>query len=293
MRELLELARPRQWIKNLVCLAPLIFSRFLSNPESVRESLIAFACFCLASSAVYAFNDVRDREQDRAHPIKKNRPLAAGRLTVRAALLQSALLASASVAASTFLVPRFRWLLGAFLALQLLYSMTLKRIALMDVISVAVGFVLRVQAGIEAIRCPQSAWMVLCIFFAALMLALGKRRGELTGLGGEAVRTHRPALEQFSLPYLDLLQGISATTALVCYSLYSVTVQSNETFLLTVLPVVFGIARYLMLVIVRTGGEGPDEILTRDGPLLLTILTWAVLCVGILYFDISLFPRPG
>ncbi len=288
--DLVIVARPRQWIKNSVCVAPLIFSGFLSYPDSVRRALIGLLCFCCASSAIYIINDIRDRNQDQAHPTKRHRPIAAGRLGGRSAIVEATLLVAISLIASYLLPSRFRWLLVMFLVLHLFYSLGLKSLAILDVMAIALGFVLRVQAGIEAIECAQSSWIVLCMFFMALLLGFGKRRGELTSLHAEALRNHRPALEAYSVPYLDILLGLSAATALVCYSLYSVTVQTNETFLITILPVAFGIARYMMLVIVQTGGEGPDEVLTRDLPLIMTVLTWAALCVSILYFDFRLFP---
>jgi 4-hydroxybenzoate polyprenyltransferase len=184
--------------------------------------------------------------------------------------------------------PAARGVLGTFLALNLLYSTWLKHVALVDVLAIALGFVLRVQAGIEGIGAPQSAWILLCMFFMALFLGFGKRRSEVS-LMPDAHR-HRRALGGYSVPVLDMLLGSSATTALVCYSLYAVTVQQNETFLLTLLPVVFAIARYMTIVLVRHGGEDPGEVLTRDGPLIASVLVWAVLCVAVLYFELRLLP---
>jgi 4-hydroxybenzoate polyprenyltransferase len=288
--ELIVAARPRQWTKNLVCLAALIFAGELSNPISVRKALWGFLCYCLASSAIYILNDLMDLEQDRLHPAKRNRPIAAGRLGAGTALAASIVLLAAVAGVCYFFGARYRWLLAIFLTLNILYSLGLKRIAIVDVMSIAVGFVLRVQSGIEAIQAPQSEWIILCMFFMALFLGFGKRRGEITSLQGDPLRPSRPVLQEYSVQFLDIMLGLSATTAVVCYSLYAVTVQVNETFLLTILPVAYGIVRYLMLVIVRTEGEGPDEMLTRDAPLMLTVLIWAFLCVGILYFQIHLFP---
>jgi 4-hydroxybenzoate polyprenyltransferase len=291
--DLVRLARPRQWTKNVVCFAALVFAGKLADPIAVRSALVAFVCFCLASSAVYALNDVRDREEDRAHPVKRARPVAAGRLSPAVALGEAAILAAIALLVSLALVPRFRWVLATFIAVNLLYSGWLKRVPVVDVMVVATCFVLRVQSGIEAISAPQSAWIVLCMFFMALFLAVGKRRGEILNLPGSTMVRHRPVLEQYSVPFLDLLLAMSATTTLVCYSLYAVTVQTNEAFLVTILPVVFGIVRYLMLVQVRAHGEDPGEVLTRDVPLLVAVATWAALCIGVLYFDVQLFPPVG
>jgi len=294
VQALIRLVRPRQWTKNTVCLAALIFSGKLSDAGARRHAIIVFLAFCLASSAVYIVNDIRDVDADRAHPVKRHRPLAAGNVDIGAALVWALALAAGSVALSLVLLPRARVELGSFLVLNLLYSMWLKTIPILDVMAIAAGFVLRVQAGVDAIGAPQSAWIVLTMFFMALFLGFTKRRGEMTNLGAETGRGHRLVLASYSIGFVDMLLGLSATTALVCYSLYAVTVQANETFLLTVLPVVFGIARYMMLVLVEdAGGEDPGEILTRDGPLVLAVLAWVVLCVAVIYFDLHLFPaRP-
>jgi len=291
--DVVRVARPRQWTKNVVCLAALVFAGRLRDPAAVLDAALGFLCFCLASSAVYVFNDIRDREEDRAHPVKRHRPVAAGRLSPRAALVEALVLAALAFVLSLSLVPRFRWVLAAFLVVNLLYSSGLKRMPVIDVMMVATCFVLRVQSGIEAIAAPQSAWILLCMFFMALFLAVGKRRAEIIHLPGAAMVRHRPVLEAYSVGFLDLLLAISGTTTLVCYSLYAVTVQSNETFLITILPVVFGVVRYLMLVQVSARGEDPGEVLTRDLPLIFAVAVWALLSIGVLYFDVRLFPgRP-
>ena len=244
----------------------------------------------MASSAVYVFNDVRDRIQDRSHPVKRRRPVAAGTLSPTAALIEAALLLAATLIICYWTVPRFRVLLGLFILLNLLYSLGAKSIPILDVMAIALGFVFRVQSGIEAIAAPQSAWIILCTFFMALFIAVGKRRGEIMNQGSAAWANPRVVLNAYSLQFLDIMLAISATTALVCYSIYAVTVQTNETFLLTILPVAFGIGRYLMLVIVQKEGEGPDEMLTRDIPLGLTAVVWLFLSVTVLYLQLHLFP---
>jgi 4-hydroxybenzoate polyprenyltransferase len=284
-------ARPRQWSKNLVCFAALVFADRLSNLECVLQAALGFLSFCLASSAVYLYNDIRDKDQDRIHPIKRKRPIASGRLGVRTAFIEAIILVLASAALSCALRPRFRAVLATYLVLSLFYSLFLKRLVIVDVVTIALGFVLRVQSGIEVLAAPQSAWVLLCMFFMALFLGFGKRHGEISGLSGADAGNQRPVLLAYSIPYLNILLGLSATTALVCYSLYAVTVQTNETFLLTILPVSIGIARYLLLIVVETEGEDPDEMLTRDVPLILTVLTWALMCVAILYFGLHLFPN--
>jgi len=278
-------------VKNAVCFAALVFAGRLDHATAVALASVTFVAFCFASSAVYVLNDVVDRAEDRAHPVKRHRPVAAGRVGAGTALAESALLAAAAVAVSLALPPRARGVVATYLVLQVAYSLVLKRAAVVDVMTIAVGFVLRVQAGIEAIRSPQSAWILLTMFFVALLLGFGKRRSELAHLSDEA-RGRRPVLGAYSVALLDLLLGMSATCALLCYALYAVTVQTEETFLLTVLPVTFGILRYLMLVLVRERGEDPDELVTRDGPLVIAIVSWAVVTVAVLYFGFRLVPGP-
>ena len=290
LRDLVATARPWQWTKNAVCLAALVFAGRLRDPHAVVLALLTVAAFCLASSAVYVFNDVRDRDEDRVHPRKRERPVAAGRLGVPAALVEAAVLAASSLSVVMLLAPRVRVLLGGYLSLHLAYSLGLKRLPLLDVIAIALGFVLRVQAGIEAIAAPQSAWIVLCMFFAALFLGWGKRRAELGEVPGGTARLHRRTLGAYSVGLLDVLLGLSAGTAIVCYSLYAVTVQRDEAFLLTILPVVFGIGRYLMLVMAQARSVDPDELLVGDAPLAVAIAVWAALSIAVLYGGLSLVP---
>jgi 4-hydroxybenzoate polyprenyltransferase len=285
--ELLRLARPRQWIKNAVVFAALVFADRLRDPEAAVLAVVTFVAFCCASSAVYILNDLRDRDEDRAHPVKRRRPLAAGLVSPRAAAIEGVVLAIATFALGALLPLRATLVLGAYLLLNLAYTLWLKQMAIVDVLSIALGFVLRVQAGIEAIGSPQSAWILLTMFFVALCLASGKRRSELAQLAGQEGR--RVVLGTYSLGFLDLLLGVSATTALMCYALYAVTVHREETFVVTVLPVTFGILRYLLLVVVRERGEDPDELITRDRPLALAIVLWAALSVAVLYLDLRLF----
>jgi len=288
--DLLALARPRQWTKNAVVFAALVFAGRLGEARAFGLAALTGAAFCLASSAAYAFNDVCDRADDRTHPSKRTRPVAAARLGAGTALGAALVFAAAALALSSLLPAPARAVLGCFLALNLLYSLGLKRLAILDVMAIAFGFVLRVEAGIAAIAAPESAWIVLCMFFVALLLGCGKRRAELAELPADTGGGRRAVLGAYSLGFLDLLLAVSATTAIVCYALYAVSVQANETFLLTVLPVVFGVARYLMLVRVHARGQDPDDLLTRDPALVAAIVAWAALCVAVLYGGLRLVP---
>src|SRR5205823_2719808 len=234
----LALARPRQWTKNAVVFAALVFAGRLGEARAFGLAALTGAAFCLASSAAYAFNDVCDRADDRTHPSKRTRPVAAGRLGAGTALGAALVFAAAALALSSLLPAPARAVLGCFLALNLLYSLGLKRVAILDVMVIAFGFVLRVEAGIAAIAAPESAWIVLCMFFVAPLLGCGKRRAALAELPADTGGGRRAVLGAYSLGFLDLLLAVSATTAIVCYALYAVSVQANETFLLTVLPVV-------------------------------------------------------
>ncbi len=193
LRDLVALARPRQWVKNAVCFAALVFAGRLDHATAVALASVTFIAFCFASSAVYVLNDVIDRAEDRAHPVKRRRAVAAGRVGPGTALVESALLAAAAVGVSLALVPRARAVVATYLVLQVAYSFVLKRVAIVDVMAIAVGFVLRVQAGIEVIGSPQSAWILLTMFFVALLLGIGKRRSELAQLPDEAYG-RRPVL---------------------------------------------------------------------------------------------------
>lgn len=279
---LVRAARPRHWIKNFVCLAGIVFAGRLGDPAAHGAVLRLFAAICLASSALYVLNDVVDRDADRLHPVKRLRPIASGRLTVPTALLWSFALAMVATWLIAGANVRTQVLFALFIALNLAYSLGVKSIAVVDVISIAVGFALRVQIGIDVISAPRSPWILLCMFFTALFLGFGKRRGEVMLLGADAAR-HRAVLADYSLPFLDVLLAMSATTALVCYSLYAVTVHTSTEFLATILPVTYGIARYAGLVARGAHGGDPGEILSRDPPLLLAVAVWAGLCVALLY----------
>jgi 4-hydroxybenzoate polyprenyltransferase len=290
VRDLLWVARPRQWTKNAVCLAALVFAGRMRDPVAQRAALLTVVCFCLTASALYIVNDIVDREADRAHPAKRNRPIAAGRLGVGPAAAAAVVLLLAAAGVSRMLGAGVQHILAAFVGINFLYDLGLRAVPIADVIVVALGFVLRVQAGIEAITAPASSWILLCMFFLALLLALGKRRGELLLASRADGAPTRKVLAAYSVPFLDSLLAITAATALVCYSLYAVTVQPSATFLVTIIPVVFGLARYLLLVQTRGEGEDPTELLTRDPALIVTGAVWGVLCVAVIYGHLHLLP---
>jgi len=248
---------------------------------------LLFVAFCAASSAVYLVNDIVDREEDRRHPVKRNRPIASGRLPLGAAGLLAAALAAASVAVAWFLPTDVRLtsgglrpgpvVLAAYLALNVAYTTLLKRVAIADVTCVALGFLIRVASGPKVVGLEVSSWLILCTFFGALFLALAKRRGEL--LVTESTGGGRSVLEEYSTQALDLLVGTAATATILCYAIYTVspdTVQKFHTHRLvyTVPFVFFGLGRYLLLLFRRRRGEDPAAVLFSDPGLLLAIGGW-------------------
>ncbi len=284
-RALLVSLRPRQWAKNALLLAPLVFALKATDPASVRRALLAVTAFCLLASAVYLGNDLADRERDRAHPVKRERPVAAGLLPAAGAAGAAFGLGAAGLALSWGLGAGFLgWALG-YLALQALYSTLLKRVAVLDVFAVAAGFVVRVLAGAEAVDVPVSNWLYLCTLLLALFLALEKRRAELVLLGSEAGGR---GISSYSVGLLDQLAGIAAGAAILAYALYTLSPETVHKFggdrlKYTVPFAVFGVFRYLWLA--RQAGEGgePERVLFRDRPTQVNLLAWLAVVVWAVY----------
>lgn len=279
--------RPAQWVKNLFVLAPLVFAERLLDPVAVRTALTTFAAFCLASSAVYLLNDVRDREEDRRHPRKRHRPVASGALPVGLALTASGTLGLAAFAALIPAGPPTMGLLAGYLALNLLYSLDLKRRVILDVMVLAIGFVLRVLGGAVAIDVAVSRWLLLCTIFLALFLAFSKRRHELELLAGSAV-DQRQVLGQYSPAFLDMMINVVTASAVVSYALYATAADTVERFgsegLVYTIPfVLYGIFRYLYLVYQRPEERNPTEAILTDLPSLLNLLLWGVAVLVIVY----------
>ena len=286
-RALLAAARPAQWVKNAVILVPGVFALRATDPGAMVRALVATAAFCLLSSATYLGNDLSDRDKDRAHPEKKFRAIASGELSVPFAAAAAALLATVGLAASWGMGTRF-FLVGAgYLALQVAYSTTLKRIAVLDVFAIAGGFVLRVVAGAEAVDVPISNWLYLTTLFLALFLALEKRRAELTLLGDGAA-LHRGILTEYSVGLLDQLVAIAGSGAVITYSLYTLAPDTIRKFgtdrlKLTIPFVLLGVFRYLYLVHRRNAGGQPERVLVRDRGMQLTLLGYAAVVAWAIY----------
>ena len=281
-RAVLVSLRPRQWSKNLLLFAGLVFAAKLGDVTRWGEAFAAFAAYCAASSAGYLVNDVLDAEHDRLHPLKRGRAVAMGTLAPRRALTFAALLALVAVG----LMAPFGWAslayVGGFLALQAAYSVRLKHVVLIDVIVIAGLFVIRAAAGAEAVDVRISPWLIVCTALLALFLALAKRRGELvSSVAGRG----RDVLDGYSLSLLDQLVSIVAACTIVAYSLYTFEAREGSAMMATIPFVVFGLFRYLLLMHREELGEEPERVLLGDLPILATVALWALTSALILAFS--------
>ncbi len=273
--------RPRQWTKNLLLFAGIIFAAELGDLTRWGQALAAFVAYCAASSASYLVNDVRDVAHDRRHPVKRSRPIARGEVSPRlaealaAALLVVAFLLVAPLGLASILF------LCTFFALQAAYTLSLKHVVLLDVMTIGGLFVVRAAAGAAAVHVRISPWLLLCTALLALFLALAKRRGELVLVGAEAT-PGRPVLEGYSLALVDQLVTIVAASTVISYCLYTFTARDSKAMMITIPFVVFGVFRYLLLMHRRDAGEEPEEILLRDVPILLCIAGWTACAAVIL-----------
>ena len=287
VKGLLRCMRPAQWIKNGFVFIPLIFSANLNQPSLLIRGTVAFAAFCLVASGIYLWNDAFDWKADLTHPEKKTRPIPAGELSATAARIFGSLLLIAGISLGLWLGRPLAMLLSGYAALNILYGVWLKHLAILDLMSIAAGFVLRVVAGATAIGVVASHWILLCTFLLALFLGVAKRRHELVTLAGDSVR-HRRVLDQYTLPWLDQVGTIVTAATIVAYALYTVAPETQTRFgtdhLIYTLPfVIYGMLRYLHLV---QGGDrtgNPTHALLTDKPLLLCLLGWVLVCAAIIY----------
>ena len=277
IRPYVKLARPRQWVKNGFVLPGLIFGHALGEPDKLAAALTATFAFCLMSSAVYAMNDCFDRERDREHPDKRNRPIASGAVSVHAATLFGLLLAAGALALGACASPMVAAILVGYALINLGYSMGLKRIPVVDVFIIAAGFMLRLLAGTLGIGIEPSRWLLFCGFLVTLFLGFAKRRAELIRLGEDAGQ-HRPVLDAYTESFLDAAVLACATGMVIAYGLYTVSAQTmvqHGTDLTLTLPfVLFGTFRYLFLLRHRGGGGDPSNELLDDPWLLGSAAGW-------------------
>ncbi len=287
MRALVEACRPRQWVKNLFVAAPLVFAKRLTDPHTSLRALAAVALFCALSSSVYLWNDLVDVDKDRAHPIKRNRPIASGRLPIATAKIAAATLATLGLALAWLLDWRFGCCALAYLGKDVAYSLKLKHIVYVDVLAIAAGFLLRVAGGAVAVDVDASTYLFLCTGLLASYLGFGKRAHELA-VAGERASAQRAVLESYRA---DILRGCLYATGVATFACYVLYTRSEHTvrffgttrMLWTAPFAAFGLIRFFALV-QTPKGESPTEEILKDAPFMLNLLTWAAAITLIIYF---------
>jgi 4-hydroxybenzoate polyprenyltransferase len=283
---LLRTFRPRQWIKNGFVFMALLFDQKLFDWNLLARTTLAFILFCMASSAVYIINDLADIEKDRQHPIKRRRALPSGQLQPWFAVLAAAGIMLVCLPISFWLDVYFGAIVLIYFLLMLAYSFWLKNVVIVDVMVVAFGFVLRVAAGVVVAEAARfSPWLYVCTIFLALFLAIGRRRHELSLLAEDA-NSHRKILEEYTIGFLDEMNHVVSTGALIAYSLYTFSATNlpgNHTMMLTIPFVIYGLFRYQYLVHVKGEGGAPEMLLYTDRPFLLDLILWGIAVVLIMY----------
>jgi len=284
---LIKTMRPRQWIKNVFIFAPLTFDVKLFNPRYLAQTVAGFVLLCLVSGTVYVINDLADIEKDRQHPKKRNRPLASGQVNVRLAVVAAILIPLVTLPLSFLLHPVFGAILTGYLLIQIAYSLWLKDVVIVDVMLIAVGFLLRVAAGVPLVNAERfSPWLYVCMTLLALLIGFGKRRHELVLLK-ENANAHRQILQEYNRPLLDHVISIVTASTLVAYALYTFSapnLPANHTMMLTIPFVLYGIFRYLYLIHVKGMGGAPEEIALSDRPLQATVALWGLSVILVMYF---------
>ncbi len=283
----LKALRPHQWTKNLLVFAALLFSKHLFEPEPFLRTLLAFLAFCGLAGAVYLWNDIADIEQDRLHPKKKLRPLAAGELSLKTATIGAMVLVVGALSLSFWLDLRLGLCAAAYLGMNLGYSFGLKHVVILDVLTLALGFVLRALAGGFVINVPVTEWLLVLTLLLALFLALAKRRHEITSLG-EGAASHRAILAEYSPYLIDQMTSVVTASVVTAYAFYTLSPETVVKFgtakLSWTLPLVlYGIFRYLYLVHQKDRGDSPTDMLLTDRPLLATVALWVALVIAIVY----------
>lgn len=286
---LLKAMRPKQWTKNVLLFAGLLFALKFTDPVAVVRALCGFALFCLYSSSVYLINDLRDRERDRLNPRTAGRPLASGALKPQVAIAAVAVMLPVTFALSWLLTPWFAVIGAIYMAKDLAYSYGLKHVVILDVFLIAAGFTLRAAAGAVAINVPISAWILVVTSLGALFLALNKRKHEVLLLGAEA-SSHRKVLGEYSPALIEEMLAVVTASTVMAYGLYTFladnlprALRENHMMMLTIPFVLYGIFRYLYLVYQKNEGSSPEEVLLRDRPLLACAVLWVISSAVILY----------
>lgn len=280
----IKLLRPKQWIKNLFVVAPLIFAKHIFEYNYVIRVLAAFVLFCCISSSVYVLNDIIDCEKDRLHPKKKNRPIASGIISKIEGGIVIAILLPLVLFVSFYMDIYFGFAVLLYFLNNLLYSFKIKHMVILDVMSIAVGFLLRVIGGALVIRVYISPWILLCTLLLSLFLGFSKRRNELVVLANGA-ENHRKILEEYSLEFIDNMLSIVTASTVMAYSLYTFSTNSgNYNMMITIPFVLYGIFRYQYIIYKKKEGGSPEETVLSDIPLIVSIVLWGIVSVVILYF---------
>ena len=282
----LQLARPKQWYKNLLLFVAVAFSKNLADTELVLYALFGFLSFCALSAAVYSLNDIVDRQKDLGHPKKSLRPIPSGRVSVGGAAAFGLSLGSLGLLAALLIGWPFLLTALIYLASATSYSFYFKYIVIMDAIVVAIGFVIRALAGAVAVDVPVSPWLVICVFLLAVFLTFGKRRHELALLGPEA-ENHRGILKHYTVHMVEDMMAVSTSTLIMAYSMYTF-LATNQYMMLTIPFAIYGLLRYMFLVHIASEG-GEPEMIFKDLPTLINVVCWALAAVAVLY----LAPEPG
>lgn len=286
LKNILQLIRIKQWIKNFFLFAPLIFSHHLFELDYVFVAIKAFIAFCFLSSVVYIINDIADFEQDKNHPVKKNRPLPAGKISKTTAKGIALIFFFGMIIMTFDLNTKFKFALFVYFVINILYSFKLKQIVLLDIFFIAFGFMIRIIAGGWVIDVYISSWLILTTLFLSLFLAVTKRRSELAVIENNS--NTRKVLSDYSIVFADQMATISAAGTVIAYALYTVSERTREIFhtenlIFTTPFVVYGIFRYLFLVHKKNLGENPTQIITTDVPMIINILLWVITSIGIIY----------
>ncbi len=306
LRNIFRLLRPRQWIKNFAVFAALLFSGQLFNIDLIQKVSEGFLVFCAISSAIYVINDILDVEKDKLHPFKRYRPIANGQVTVKAAIIVATILAVGSIIASYFIGPAFFVITIVYFVLQLAYSAYLKHIEIIDILTLAAGYILRVFAGEVITDTHISAWLFLTVISLSLFLAIGKRRSEITLLAhqpGPQIST-RKTLSHYTDKLLDVYLSIFATSTFISYALFTFledpaglqftsftlipadilgTYLQRKWLMITIIPVAYGLMRYLQRIYEKHEGESPERLLFSDRPLLTSVIIWVILVIILTY----------
>lgn len=279
---LLKVLRPRQWTKNLIAFAPILFNGRITEPDALISVTICAFSLCLVSGSIYVANDIKDIEADKAHPVKRNRPLASGRISVRTATIVGALALLGGLALGVAVRPAVGLILILYVALQVLYNLYLKKQAVLDIFSIATGFVLRALAGGMAAHVALSGWFLICTSLGALFLGCEKRRQELRVLG-EAASEHRSSFDKYSLELLDRMEAVIVPSLVTCYAIYCHYAPSGDWMLITVPFVLYGVFRYQILSTTGSITGSPEEALLKDTPIQLSIVLWVIASAGVVY----------